>query len=99
MSIYNGQSKITSVKTSNNIIIHIANFCSIKYILISETFLLCRPDIETEKKTQKAIDHFFANHLIAPSPWSSGNKKKKKTVTDGKMNNHPLIFWILFSES
>ncbi|KAL5006381.1 hypothetical protein ScPMuIL_015187 [Solemya velum] len=39
-------------------------------------------DVETETKAQKAIDHFFANHLIAPSPWSSGNKKKKKTVTD-----------------
>ena len=36
----------------------------------------CRPDKEVEERAQKAIDNFFSNNLIAPSPWNSNAKGK-----------------------
>ncbi|ESO82372.1 hypothetical protein LOTGIDRAFT_236988 [Lottia gigantea] len=32
------------------------------------------PDRELEERAQKAIDQYFSNHLIVPSPWNSTSK-------------------------
>ncbi|KAK3600785.1 hypothetical protein CHS0354_009216 [Potamilus streckersoni] len=37
-------------------------------------------DKDVEEKVQRAIDQFFANHMIAPSPWSDDKKKAPKTT-------------------
>lgn len=37
-------------------------------------------DRETEERAQRAIEQFFANNLIAPSPWSDPQKPKKKNI-------------------
>ncbi|KAL3842629.1 hypothetical protein ACJMK2_020621 [Sinanodonta woodiana] len=46
-------------------------------------------DKDLEERAQRAIDQFFANHMIAPSPWSDDKKKVPKTAvllpgTEGK---------------
>ncbi|XP_053383754.1 uncharacterized protein LOC128549974 [Mercenaria mercenaria] len=38
------------------------------------------PDRETEERAQRAIEQFFANNLIHPSPWSDPKKSKKKNI-------------------
>ncbi|KAL4225206.1 hypothetical protein ACF0H5_015897 [Mactra antiquata] len=38
------------------------------------------PDKETEERAQRAIDQFFANNLIHPSPWSDPKKSKKNIL-------------------
>jgi len=42
---------------------------------------LFRPSKEAEERAQMAIENFFANNLIAPSPWSNQTKATKKVIT------------------
>ena len=44
--------------------------------MINKNMQFCRPDKEVEERAQKAIDNFFSNNLIAPSPWNSNAKGK-----------------------
>ena len=52
-----------------------------------------RPDRETEERAQRAIEQFFANNLIAPSPWSDPKKKKKKPILPATPANQGEIIW------
>ena len=45
-----------------------------------------RLDRETEERAQRAIDQYFANNLIAPSPWSDPQKPKKKNILPATPN-------------
>lgn len=40
-----------------------------------------KPGSEAEARAQSAIDSFFKNNLIAPSPWTGSTKKKTKCLT------------------
>ncbi|KAH3830388.1 uncharacterized protein LOC127877570 [Dreissena polymorpha] len=49
------------------------------------------PDRETEERAQRAIEQFFANNLIVPSPWSDPQKPRKKNIlpsTPGPQGSH-----------
>ncbi|XP_041367599.1 uncharacterized protein LOC121382153 [Gigantopelta aegis] len=45
-------------------------------------------DCDIEERAQRAIENYFANHLIAPSPWSDGKKKYCPPTTPGSENRY-----------
>ncbi|KAK2153939.1 hypothetical protein LSH36_281g09079 [Paralvinella palmiformis] len=56
-------------------------------------------DLDLEKRAQEVIDAYFANNLIAQSPWSNGSSKKNfvlpetpKTPASVNGTDSPLIF-------
>ncbi|XP_052801620.1 uncharacterized protein LOC128232223 isoform X2 [Mya arenaria] len=44
-------------------------------------------DRETEERAQRAIEQFFANNLVVPSPWSDPKKPRKKPVLPATPGN------------